>query len=274
MDAEFKLEFAANRRSWDERTPLHLASPFYDVPGVLAGRSTLHPFEVDELGTVDGMDLVHLQCHFGLDTISWARQGARVTGLDFSAPAIAAAKELATQCGIDEARFEVANVYEAPEVLGATYDVVYTGLGALNWLPDLNRWARVVSQLLRPGGRFYLLEFHPLLWTLSEAGPTFDPRYSYFFDPAGVLVEDASDYADPDAALAASSTYEWAHPLSEVLTALIEVGLELRWLHEHEVIAYRPWEVLEAVPGEAMLWRLAQGQPQIPLDYSVLAVKP
>ncbi len=152
--------FATNRANWDERVGQHLDSPFYDLAGFKQGRCTLRDFDLAMLPDVAGKDLVHLQCHFGLDTLSWARRGARVTGLDFSAPAVAAAQAIALELGIP-ARFVQANVYDALQALGADFDIVYTGLGALCWLPDLERWADQVEGLLRPGGTLALAEFHP-----------------------------------------------------------------------------------------------------------------
>ena len=262
-----------NRRSWDERTPLHVGSPLYDLESFEAGRSTLHPFELDELGPVAGCTLLHLQCHIGTDTLSWARHGASVTGLDFSGASVEAARELSARCGID-ARFIQSDVYEAAEVLGETYDVVYTGLGALNWLNDITRWAEVVARLVSPGGRFYLLEFHPLMFALSDDGIALDPTYSYFHDPAGVSIEDDRDYADPEVRLSELRTVEWAHTLGDVVTALVAAGLEIRMLKEHDVVAFNPWGSLERVPGQAALWQAAAGEPHIPFEYSLLATRP
>ena len=262
-----------NRRSWDERAPLHVDSPLYDLDSIVAGRSTLHPFEPDELGPVEGCTLLHLQCHIGTDTLSWARRGASVTGLDFSAASIAAATDLAERCGLS-ARFIESDVYKAVSVLDETYDVVYTGLGALNWLNDITVWAEVIAQLVAPGGRFYLLEFHPLLFALSDEDLVFDPTYSYFHDPAGVCVDDDRDYADPTARLEEVRTVEWAHSLGDVVTALIDAGLEIRMLREHDVIGYDPWGTLERVPGEANLWRASADQPNVPFEYSILAPRP
>ena len=140
----------ANRRMWDERVPIHLKSDFYDVTGFLDGTSHLRDFEREELGDVRGKSLVHLQCHFGLDTLSWARLGAEVIGLDFSEVAIVSARDIAERLGLD-AEFVVGDVHSAPEVLGRRFDVVYTGLGSISWLPDLDRWARVIADLLEPG---------------------------------------------------------------------------------------------------------------------------
>jgi SAM-dependent methyltransferase len=159
----------------DERVPIHTASDFYDVEGFLAGASSLRPFEVAEVGDVSGRTLVHTQCHFGLDALSWARRGATVTGLDFSQPAIDAARALAARAGL-QAEFVQADVYDATSALGGRrFDVVYTGLGAINWLPDIEAWARTMASLVAPGGIFYLSEFHPFLQRLRRRGPVGRP---------------------------------------------------------------------------------------------------
>ena len=160
--------FEVNREMWDERVPIHVASELYDVEAFVAGRSSLRPFELAELPDVRGRTLVHPQCHFGEDTLSWARLGAHVTGLDFSGPAVVAARELAARCEL-EAEFVEANVYDASEALGGRrFDIVYTGLGALNWLPDIERWASVMASLVAPGGCLYLAEFHPFTHVFGD----------------------------------------------------------------------------------------------------------
>ncbi len=180
----------ANRRLWDERVPLHLASEFYDVEGFKSGRTELLPFEVTELGSLDGLRLVHLQCHFGLDTLDIARMHptVAVTGLDFSAPAIDAAARLASELRLaDRARFVLSDVYRAAEVLGdRRFDVVYSGKGALVWLPDLQRWAEVVRDLLTPGGFLYLTEFHPVAMVLGRTTIPL-PVHDYFATEPGHL---------------------------------------------------------------------------------------
>ena len=161
--------FRINRARWDELVPIHLRSPDYRVAAFKAGEDHLHPIEAAEIGPIAGKRLVHLQCHFGLDTLCLARRGAVVTGLDFSPAAIAAARALAAQTGIP-ARFVGGNIYEAPALLGERFDIVYVSWGALNWLPDIARWAAVVAALLDPGGFLYLLEGHPLAMALEQAG--------------------------------------------------------------------------------------------------------
>jgi 2-polyprenyl-3-methyl-5-hydroxy-6-metoxy-1,4-benzoquinol methylase len=159
---------ALNRANWDDRVPIHLASRFYDLEGFRKTRDSLRAFEPAEAGAVHGKDLVHLQCHLGLDTLSWAGRGARVSGLDFSAPAIEAARSLAAELGIS-ASFVTSDVYDAVTVFGGQqFDIVYTGIGALYWLPDIPKWARVVPELLRPGGFLHLVEGHPFADLLDE----------------------------------------------------------------------------------------------------------
>jgi len=257
---------ALNRRMWDERVPIHLASRFYDVPGFLAGRSTLRDFERTEMGPVSGLDLLHLQCHFGLDTLSWAREGARVTGLDFSTPAIAAARELAGRAGI-EARFVVGDLHDAPAVLGGRFDVVYTGLGALNWLPDTGAWARVVAACLRPGGRLLLVEFHPFTYVFADEALSVE--HDYFHRVEGDCYEDAGTYADPAAVTRHNRSVEWNHPLGDVVTALLAAGLELEGLREHDWTLFARWPLL--VRDAAGHYRMPEGRPRIPLMYSLRA---
>ncbi len=199
----------ANRRWWDERVPIHLASDFYDVEGFRAGRSSLLDFEVAELGPVSGRSLVHLQCHVGLDTLSWARLGALVTGLDFSAPAVKAARELASSIG-QPATFVAGDVYQAPALLRERYDIVYTGKGALCWLPDLEAWADVVVTLLRPGGALYVLEFHPFTDVFGDEDLTVGTRYFHTSQP--LVWDTPGSYVDREAATTHNRTNEWGIP--------------------------------------------------------------
>jgi len=258
--------FATNRAMWNELVSLHVESEFYDVERFLAGASTLRDFDLEDLGDVPGRTLVHPQCHFGLDTLSWARRGARVTGLDFSGPAVAAARALAERAGI-EAEFVEANVYDAVEALGGRrFDIVYTGLGALNWLPDVDGWARVMAALLAPGGTFYLAEFHPFCWVFGDDDLTV--TYPYF-DKGPNEWDEQGSYAAPDATLENTRTYEWTHPLGEVVTALIRAGLRIELFREHDYILSRQWPFLEQT--ERGVYRLPSDIPSLPLMYSVRA---
>ena len=258
-----------NRRAWDERVPLHVESAFYDVETFLAGRSSLRPFEVDELGSVSGKTLLHLQCHFGQDALSWARLGAQVTGLDFSSPAIEQAIVLATQAGID-AEFVEADVYDAiAAVQGRTFDVVYTGLGALVWLPDIARWADVCAALLAPGGVLYLAEFHPIIDVFDD--DRLEVVEPYFRDE-GRRWETPGSYAALDASTVNNVTWEWTHPVGEVVTAIIDAGLQLEFLHEHAMSLWQRFPFLER-HGDGT-YHLPPEQPSLPMMYSLRARKP
>lgn len=260
-----------NRAWWDERVPIHAGSEFYDLEGFVAGRDTLQPVEVETLGDVAGLELVHLQCHMGMDTLSWARRGARVTGLDFSAPAIETANGLAERIGVADARFVVADVYDAVEVLGRTYDVAYQSLGSLNWHPDLARWAGVLADLVRPGGRYLLLEVHPMAWVLDDDGERVG--YGYFHDPDGErIVDDGGTYADLTAETTHNETIEFNHPLSEVIGALLGAGFVLERFDEHPYTVHALWPWLEERGHRT--WWAPEGRAALPMMYSLLVMKP
>jgi SAM-dependent methyltransferase len=255
-----------NRALWDERVPIHAAGEFYDVPGFLAGQSRLLPFEFEELGAVEGATLVHPQCHFGLDTLSWARRGARVTGVDFSAPAIEVAREVAGRAGI-EAEFVQADVYDASGALdGRRFDVVYTGRGAINWLPDIERWAEVMASLLAPGGRFYMSEFHPVTEMFGEEELTVERSY---FERGPWLWDEPGTYADLEAETRNNRTVEWVHGIGDVVSALARAGLAVELLHEYEYTLTPRWPFLERGPDG--VYRMPEGRPALPLMYSILA---
>jgi len=264
--------FAANRAWWDGVVEAHVKSPSYLTQAFRDGGDTLHPVEGEEIGDVRGKTLVHLQCHFGLDTLSLARRGAKVTGLDFSANALLQARALAQETGID-ARFVESNVYDAPAVLGQTYDIAYVTWGAINWLPDLGRWARVVASVLKPGGFLYLLEGHPAALMLSQ--PTKDdpltPSYPYFAHEAPQVFDEPGTYADRNAKLTHTVAHEWAHPISEILGALIGAGLAIEMFHEHDRLAWQLWPCLE-YDGNRM-YRLPEGRIRVPLSFSLKARK-
>jgi SAM-dependent methyltransferase len=256
-----------NRTFWDERVPIHTASDCYDVEGFKAGREPLDDFELDDLGDIRGRTLVHLQCHFGLDTLSWARRGADVTGLDFSAPAIDAARRLAVDIGVDAA-FVCADVYDAPAALGGrSFDIVYVNVGAINWLPDIRRWARVVAELLKPGGVLYMKEVHPFSWVFGDDDLTVESDYFAHRND----YDEAGTYTDPDAPTVNNRTEEWQHPLGEVVNAVIGAGLVLELLGEHDHQAYRQWPFMEQ---HGYVYRMPEGTPRLPLMYSLRARKP
>ena len=261
---------ALNRANWDDRVPVHLASSFYDLAGFRAGASTLQPFEVSEVGSVVGRRLVHLQCHIGLDTLSWARRGALVSGLDFSAPAISAASALAASLGL-EAMFIVADVYDAVAASGGQrFDIVYTGTGALVWLPDIPRWARVVADLLAPGGFLYLVEGHPFVQILDSgaAGASGLCVARDYFDPAPQVEDYPHTYTDGPA-LEHARQVEFQHSLGEIVTSLAEAGLRIEFLHEYDFDAFGRFDSLQR--REDGTYRLPPGQPRVPMQFSMRA---
>jgi SAM-dependent methyltransferase len=266
-----------NRASWDERVPAHATSPDYQVsrfaadPGFL---SEVVRFDLPRLGDVCGLRGVHLQCHIGTDTVSLARLGASMTGLDFSAPAVAAARDLAARTGAD-ARFVEGDVYAAPGLLGrGTFDLVYTGIGALCWLPDIRRWAGVVATLLAPGGRLFLREGHPMLWALADERDDglLVVEYPYFERPEPTVFNSDISYAQTDVVFENTETREWNHGLAEIITALMDAGLDLTALAEHDSA---PWPAFPGMMekdarGE---WRLADRPWRVPCTYTLQAVK-
>ena len=256
-----------NRENWDERVPIHVSGKFYDVEGFKAGAERLRPFELDEVGDVTGKDLVHLQCHFGMDTLSWARLGARVTGLDFSGPAVEAATKLAGEMGI-EAEFVESDVYDAVNALGGRdFDIVYTGLGALIWLPDIRRWAKIVAELLRPGGFLYLAEFHPFTNVFGDDDLTVE--HDYFHGEEPTVWDEPGTYADLEAETAHNQTFEWNHTMSDVMNAVIGAGLTVELLNEHDYTLFPRWPILEKSGFDT--FRLPEGTPSLPLMYSIRA---
>ena len=256
-----------NRALWDERVPIHVKSDFYDLEGFIAGRSDLRDFERDELGPVRNATLLHPQCHIGTDTLSWAREGAIVTGLDFSAPAIDAATELAAKAGIETARFVQGDVYDAPRLLGGErFDVVYTGLGAINWLPDIERWAHTMAELTKPDGRFYLVEFHPFCQVFGDDDLTVTNPY---FQTGPLEWDEPGTYADLEAKTEHNRSVERDHGLGEIVTALIEAGFVIDFIHEHDYTLFARWPFLEN-PRHG-IYTLPEGMPSLPLMYSLRA---
>lgn len=266
--------FAANRLNWDNRAELHATDTTgsYAIAEVLAKGSSLNAIETAEIGDLAGKDIVHLQCHIGLDTLSLKHLGARsVTGLDFSPRAIAAARDFAAKAGT-EARFVEASVYDAEEALADTYDLVYVTWGAINWLPDIARWAKVVASLLRPGGRLYLLEGHP---TMNQFEPR-DGRLELEFGwrtPIGqpLVFDDVQTYTGDDRHLTATRCYEWIHPISDIVNAVLSAGLSLDFLNEHETVVWKAFPFVVETGKDQ--YGLPEGMPRIPMSFSLGATK-
>jgi SAM-dependent methyltransferase len=262
-----------NRANWESRVDFHVAGyglhRYVDDPTYI---SDVVRFDRPRLGDIADRDVVHLQCHIGTDTLSLARLGARVTGLDFSPKALVAARQLAAQCQ-QPVRYVESELYGAPAVLGMSrFDVVYTGVGALCWLPDIRRWASVVAALLRPGGRLFIREGHPVLWSLADARPDGVIAMEYpYFESEGVRFHETSTYVEHAGELTDPETLEFNHGLGEIITALLRVGMQITSFEEHDSV---PWAAL----GEQMVetdgeFRLRDRPERLPCSYTLQAVK-
>lgn len=267
-----------NRANWDERVDIHLAAPSYDLTPLKEGRARLHPIEEALLPDLTAKRVIHLQCHFGRDTFTLAQKGAaQVVGVDFSPKAIAAAKALAPELGLEtQTRFVLSDIYDAPQAVAkpAAFDLAFASWGTIGWLPDIKGWAKVVAQFLKPGGSFYFFEGHPLASVFDDETP-FAPGIPGWFVPyhqTEALVEDWDrDYADPEARLKNTRTHEWMHPTSAVIAALMGAGLELRHFSEHDEVPWRMFEMLEEAPGGMYRW---PDKPWLPLSYALVMQKP
>ena len=261
----------SNQELWDRMTPINARSDFYDLKGFRAGGCSLMEIDRREVGEVSGRSLLHLQCHFGMDTLSWARRGARVAGVDFSPPAIALAGALAAELAL-AAEFYCSELTRFPRILDRRFDIVYTSGGVLPWLPDLHRWAGVVAHFLHPRGFFYIREDHPLCSIFDDDEGVQEPRvrYPYFHADRPMRFQGQGTYADPSADISMNS-YEWFHSLSDVINALISAGLRIEYLHEFPFATYRSLPFL--VQGEDGLWRDPRHSRSLPLSFSIRAVK-
>jgi len=268
---------AVNLANWDERAPAHAASSGYalqqfrDDPGYL---SEVVRFDRARLGDIAGLRGLHLQCHIGTDTLSLHRLGARMSGLDFSGSALAEARALAEAAGA-EIDYVQADAYEAVERFGAgRFELVYTGVGALCWLPDIARWGRLVADLLAPGGRLFLREGHPALWAIDDERPDhlLVPEYPYFETAEPVMYESKGTYVPTEAQFQHNWSASWNHGIGEIITALLDAGLRLTQFVEHRSV---PWQ---ALPGAMICdadgeWRLTDRPERLPLTYTLQAVK-
>jgi SAM-dependent methyltransferase len=271
--------YGANRALWDERVGVHLGPGGYDLSALRAGQGRLDAVIEPELtalvGEFAGKRVIHLQCHVGDETLSLAQRGAEVVGIDFSPAAVAAASGLAAELGLaGRARFVECSLYDAPGAVGeAGFDLVLVTWGAIYWLPDVRRWAEVVAQFLRPGGRLYMAEGHPsaLVFDDQAVGTEAMPGwFAPYFEPGPLAIDEAEDYSNPAAKLAHVRSYSWMHPLSETLTALLEAGLALRFFHEHAAVPWRMFRALDR--GADRMWRWPS-RPWLPLGFSLAAEK-
>jgi len=255
-----------NKSAWNKKTPIHVESPFYDMDGFLKGNTSLKDIELGLLGDIKGKRILHLQCHFGQDTLSLARMGATVTGVDFSDVAISKAKEISAKINV-EARFICCDIYELSQHLDEKFDMVFTTYGTIGWLPDMDKWAAIVSSFLKPGGEFVFVEFHPAVWMFDDDFQKIG--YNYF--NTGPIVETYSgSYADKSADLKEQYVM-WNHGMSEVANSIIQNGMELKCLNEYNYSPYPNFNhTIESSPGK---YTIAHLDDKIPIVYAIKAVK-
>lgn len=266
MQKEYNDYFEANRQLWNQRTQAHRDSAFYNRAGFLKGERVLTPIELNELGNIDGKTLLHLQCHFGMDSLDLARMGAVVTGVDLSDEAIREARLLSEEAGVN-ARFICSNIYDLEQYLDETFDVVFTSYGTIGWLPDLDKWAGLIARYLKPGGRFYFAEFHPVLWMFDDDFTHI--QYSYE-NRELIVTENQGTYTDREAPITGKE-YSWNHSISEVLNALIGAGLQPEFFNEHMYSPYSCFRnMTETAPGK---WEIRGMEGKLPMVYSLSAVK-
>ena len=258
--------FKANKELWNKRVGIHVNSEFYDVASFKAGKTSLNEIELDALGDVKGKSLLHLQCHFGMDTISWARKGANVTGIDFSEEAIKIAKDLATQTKVN-ANFICSDVYELPKKLDQQFDIVFTSYGVIGWLPDLDKWATVINYFLKPGGTFFIAEFHPVLWMMDDDFTHL--KYSYFNDEVIETISQGT-YGDKNADIS-STEFGWNHSLDEVFGSLLKNNLQIIEFRE---FSYSPYNCFNnTLIGSDGMYRIKGFENKLPMMYSLKAIK-
>ncbi len=264
--------FEANRRRWDELTLEHRDSPFYDLEGFKAGKDRLRSIELEELGDVRGRSLLHLQCHFGMDTLAWARRGAEVTGVDFSPESVQLAQALSKELGIPAA-FVCSNIYHLRDVLSGKFDIVFTSYGVLHGLPELKPWGEIIAHYLKPGGIFYIVEDHPSFRIFREKpGGEFRAERRYFNSETPQRIESTGSYATGGEGTSGVS-YVWDYSMGDVINSLVDAGLLIEYLHEFPFAARAKFSFMEQ--GEDGWWRLPEPYDgTIPFLFSLQARKP
>ena len=257
-----------NQKFWDEVVPLHARSKFYDLETFKKTKNSLLPVELKEVGEVKGKSMLHLQCHFGMDTLSWAKRGAKITGVDFSKKAIDFATHLAEEIQL-EARFIHSNVYDLPNVLDEKFDIVYMSYGVLCWLDDLKKLGKVIVHFLKPDGIFYIVENHPFLDMLEEENGRLAIRYSYFKSEPSKYVLDGT-YATSEHPKN-NVTYEWTHTMSEIVTSFVGNGMKLEFLHEFPFLEFKFNSLF--CQREDKYWEPIDPSVKVPLMFSIKAKK-
>jgi SAM-dependent methyltransferase len=267
---EYRL---ANRANWDSRVEIHFGSVGYGVDKFASDPEHLSQvvtFDKEKLGDVAGKKLIHLQCHIGTDTISWARLGADVTGIDLSEKSIAAAQEL-SRMAATPARFVVSELYDSPTLVPEKFDIVYTGVGAICWLPDIRGWAEVVASFLEPGGVFYMREGHPMMWALDWEDTEQLMVTGPYFETAVPLSDVEEETYAGEGILTSPLSYGWNHGLGETLNALIQAGLRIDAVEEYDTLEWQGLAMM--VEGDDGYWRLPDQPDRLPMMWSVLATK-
>ncbi len=263
---DYNNYFTANKHLWNQRTAVHKDSSFYNLAGFKAGDNVLTPIELNELGDVKGKKMLHLQCHFGMDSLNWARLGADVTGVDLSDEAIKEAKQLNDDLKMN-AKFICCNVYDLKEHLDEKFDIVFTSYGTIGWLPDLDKWAGLIAHYLKPSGTFYMADFHPVVWMFDDEFT----HIQYYYENREVIVtENYGTYTDRKADIKGKE-YGWNHSTSELLNALIKQGLQIQQFNE---FMYSPYSnFTNSVETSKGQWQIKGMEGKIPMVYSILAMK-
>jgi SAM-dependent methyltransferase len=261
----------SNKALWNELTAIHARGETYRMTAFREGTKQLDPLVRTEVGDVAGKSLLHLQCHFGMDTLMWARLGARVTGIDLADEAIALARQLSDEIGIP-ATFIESDLYDLPHVLAGVFDIIYTSWGVLSWLPDLRQWGQIIARYLAPGAVFYIAEGHPFMQVFYDEDDAVNLRvhYGYFHQAQPLYVPPGHDYADQTQRLS-HPEYAWNHTIGDILNALIDAGLRITFFHEHQVLPWKAFPFL--VNDEQGYWCLPPDYPPFPLSFSLKATK-
>lgn len=255
-----------NRQSWNNRTATHLKSEFYDLENFVKGKTSLNSIELELLGDISGKTILHLQCHFGQDTISLSRLGAETTGVDLSDKAIESANELALETAAN-ATFICCNIYDLPQHLDKQFDIVFTSYGTIGWLPDLDQWAKIVSKFLKPNGKFVFVEFHPVVWMFDD---NFDKIAYNYFNSAAIIESESGTYADRSADISQEYVM-WNHGLNEVFAGLLKNALEIESFNEYD---YSPYNCFShTIEYEPKKFRIKHLGNKIPMVYSIVATK-
>jgi SAM-dependent methyltransferase len=260
----------ANQKMWDQFVGVNARSELYELSQFKKGKNKLNSLERTEVGSVRGKSLLHLQCHFGMDTLSWAMLGARVTGVDFSKQGIDLARQLSTELKIP-GRFIQSDVYDLPQHLNEEFDIVFASCGVICWLSDLNSWSQIVHRFLKPGGFFYIAEFHPFAQVFENEPPVSDLQVHYSYFKKGVMKFPVDGSYASDEKIEPLLDYEWMHPMADVINSLLKTGLQIEFLHEHSYTCFRAFPFLKR--SRDGYWRLPKGMPEVPLTFSLKARK-